>query len=203
MAHVKARRTLLPALRCRLRPRTRSRLGQGSTELLAAWLDLNHANTTLRDLDAGGDLPPQLTSVFPSIADTLAHIYVADSMWLSVMSGDAFDKTAQIIQRSQNESRGISLEQMEGLFAGMAGAYRTVLHRAVAWTPIAPEHPRHGRLDEAFRAGPPRGQPWYLSPRHDHSHVPPAGVYQGWPRDYAFFLRERGSGGGAAGGAPA
>src|SRR5690606_36736529 len=47
----KTRRTLLPALRCRLRPRTRSRLGQGSTELLAAWLDLNHANTTLRDLD--------------------------------------------------------------------------------------------------------------------------------------------------------
>src|SRR5690606_35379637 len=48
-AHVKTRRTLLPALRCRLRPRTRSRLGQGSTELLAAWLDLNHANTTRRD----------------------------------------------------------------------------------------------------------------------------------------------------------
>src|SRR5690606_15590556 len=38
-AHVKARRTLLPALRCRLRPRIRSRLGQGSTELLAARLD--------------------------------------------------------------------------------------------------------------------------------------------------------------------
>lgn len=146
----------------------------------------------------------QLTSVFPSIADTLAHIYVADSMWLSVMSGDAFDKTAQIIQRSQNESRGISLEQMEGLFAGMAGAYRTFLHEQDDLDrPIAPEHPRHGRLETRLSE----------LVRHVVNHgTYHRGMitamfrqqgYAGVATDYAFFLRERGSGGGAAGGAPA
>lgn len=90
----------------------------------------------------------QLTSVFPSIADTLAHIYVVDSLWLSAMRGDTLDKTFEVIEKAQSEVRSAGLDRMEELFAAVTEAYRTFLHQVDDLDrPVAPEHPRFGRLD--------------------------------------------------------
>ena len=59
----------------------------------------------------------EMTSVFPSISQVFAHIYIVDHMWFAGMSGKSFEESRVLGNRLTDEMKGISLEEMEERFA--------------------------------------------------------------------------------------
>src|SRR5690606_11664288 len=89
----------------------------------------------------------QLTSVFPSVAETLGHVYVVDSLWLSTMQGDTTEETFAVIQKARGEVQGAGLDRMRELFAAEAAEYRPFLRQQDDLDrPVVPHHPRYGPL---------------------------------------------------------
>src|SRR5680860_692060 len=70
----------------------------------------------------------EIASVFSSISEVISHIYQVDGMWLSVMSGDAFEETMKVIENLKNDIEGKSLDQMEDLHNQMAHNYRSFIN---------------------------------------------------------------------------
>jgi len=93
----------------------------------------------------------EVTSVFPSVAQTFEHMYVFDQLYLYVLAEvpnvDIFPK----IPGWTEESQGRTVDEMRRLFAGVAQQFRDLLRR----TPdpdkaMTIEHPQYGRLDTHF-----------------------------------------------------
>ncbi|PZN09219.1 MAG: damage-inducible protein DinB [Bacillota bacterium] len=97
-------------------------------------------------------LPPEVTykevpSVFPSIAHTLVHMYVVDTLWLQAMTGQSFHETRASIPRLVAEIDGKSVAEMEELFAALAGRYEAFLRsQEDPDRELVIEHPHYGRL---------------------------------------------------------
>ena len=90
----------------------------------------------------------EVESVFPTISEVIAHVYQVDGLWLSVMSGNSFDKTLTIIDRVKKESAEKSLVQMQKLYAELNHDYQTFLDDIDDFElPITVNHPKHGSLD--------------------------------------------------------
>ena len=86
--------------------------------------------------------------MFPSVADTLAHLYVFDRLWLSVLKEIPNSGIFPQIPVWNGEAQGKPLEEMRRLFAGVAGMYRAWLERTPdPDKPVTIEHPQHGKLD--------------------------------------------------------
>lgn len=64
-----------------------------------------------------------IDSVFSSIHEVIVHIYNVDGMWLSVMSGDTFDQTMEVINHLDQKSKGTSLHEMIALYEEVADNY--------------------------------------------------------------------------------
>ncbi|SMO78243.1 DinB family protein [Melghirimyces algeriensis] len=159
-----------------------------------------HAWSNKRLLHHLKELPPELykqkmPSVFPSISQALAHIYVVDSLWLSVMSGDSFNQVMMIIDQAENEVEGKRIEDMENLFLHLSERYRTFLRQQPNWNePLSIEHPRYGKLktnlldlvQHVVNHGTyHRGNIAAMLRQSGHSGV---------PTDYLFYLFEAGDG---------
>jgi len=99
------------------------------------------------------DLPDEIydrkiKSVFSSIREVMTHVYRTDGMWLSVMSGDPFAETMNVIKQLEKKSTGQDPEGMQNLYAGMSGQYETFFrNRGDLDKVISIEHPRYGKLE--------------------------------------------------------
>ncbi|QTD39518.1 DinB family protein [Sporosarcina sp. Te-1] len=90
----------------------------------------------------------EITSVFPSIADTLAHIFMTDTIWLGVMQGKAMDVIQASMREAQEKIGDKRLETIEALFEESANAYRSFFVEAGDMEKeVFPEHPKFGRLE--------------------------------------------------------
>ncbi len=85
----------------------------------------------------------EMTSVFPSISQVFAHIYIVDHMWFAGMSGKSFEESRVLGNRLTDEMKGISLEEMEERFARLSEQYRSFL-REQQDGPIPLKHPHYG-----------------------------------------------------------
>ncbi len=96
-----------------------------------------------------GELYSQsMKSVFSSIQEVIIHIYQTDGMWLSVMSGDDFSQTMEIINKQKEKSAGQSLEQMNRLYLEMNQSYETFLHEHDDLDKtLKIHHPKYGELE--------------------------------------------------------
>ena len=90
----------------------------------------------------------EIQSVFPSISETLVHIYSADTIWLGVMKENSMDEIqASIIQTHEN-TKDKRLEEMEMLFYDLSKKYRDFFNNESDLDKeISPEHPKYGRLE--------------------------------------------------------
>lgn len=90
----------------------------------------------------------EIKSVFSSIQEVIIHIYQTDGMWLSVMSGDDFSQTMDIIKKLHEESDNQNLEKLNQLFLEMNQQYETFLreHEDLNKT-MKIRHPKYGELE--------------------------------------------------------
>lgn len=96
-------------------------------------------------------LQAEVTSVFPSVSHVLAHIYLFDRLYGSVLAKVPNDEIFPKMQSWTEEAQGKTVEELRSLFADVAEQYRELLRR----TPdpdqeMTIEHPRYGSLDTRF-----------------------------------------------------
>lgn len=134
----------------------------------------------------------EVTSVFPSVAHTLGHIYLFDRLYLDVLSRVPNEEIFPKMPVWQAEAQGKSANEMRRLFDDVAGRYRELLAR----TPdpdmaMTISHPRYSSLDTQFSAVLQhvvnhgtyhRGNVTAMLRQQGHSGV---------PTDYLFYLMER------------
>lgn len=58
----------------------------------------------------------EVQSVFPSLYDALAHIYIVDNVWLQAISGKSFDETVAAMPAFMEEVKGKNLVEIEELY---------------------------------------------------------------------------------------
>lgn len=90
----------------------------------------------------------EIQSVFPSIAETFAHIYIVDTVWLGVMREGSFEEIQAASGQAMEVTKGKSIEEMEGMFTELSERYKTFFNSQEDLDkPVAPEHPSYGRLE--------------------------------------------------------
>ena len=135
----------------------------------------------------------EVTSVFPSVAVVIAHIYRVDGMWLSVMKGDPFEKIMEVIKAIERQVEGKSLSEMRLLYDAMQGAYQHFFDTLGDLNqPLPVAHPQYGK----------RNLPAIELVQHvvNHGTYHRGNItamlrqqgYVGVPTDYAFFLFDDG-----------
>ena len=133
----------------------------------------------------------KIQSIFPSIGETLVHIYTTDTIWLGVMQENSMDEVQASIIQAQEKTKDKGLEEIETLFYDLSERYQDFFNNESDMDKeIFPEHPQYGRLET------------YLSELVQH--VVNHGTYhrgnltamirqQGYssvPTDYVFYLYE-------------
>lgn len=93
----------------------------------------------------------EVTSVFPSVSQTFGHMYVSERLYMSVLAAVPNEDVFPKIPGWREEAQDLTVEQMRGLFAGVAEQFRDMLRR----TPdmgkaMTIEHPSFGRFDTSF-----------------------------------------------------
>lgn len=93
----------------------------------------------------------EVTSVFPSVAQTLGHIYLFDKLYLAVLAGVPNDEIFPKMSMWREEAEVKTVAEMRRLFSGVTGQFRDLLRR----TPdpdkaMTIEHPKYGQFDTHF-----------------------------------------------------
>ncbi|MGG3573039.1 DinB family protein [Bacillus gobiensis] len=93
----------------------------------------------------------EIQSVFSSISDAAAHIYLADNVWLSVLAGHSFEETVRMRDQWNEETTGASLEEMEKLYDELTERFREFFYQAGDMETIdSYRHPRYGTLEASY-----------------------------------------------------
>ncbi|XID91492.1 DinB family protein [Paenibacillaceae bacterium WGS1546] len=134
----------------------------------------------------------EVTSVFPSVSQTLGHMYLFERLYLSVLEQVPNERIFPKMPEWTEEARGKTVSELRRLFAGAAEQYRDLLRR----TPdpdkaMTIEHPKYGSLDTRFSD--------ILQHVVNHGTYHRGNVtamlrqqgYAGVPTDYIFYLMER------------
>jgi uncharacterized damage-inducible protein DinB len=92
----------------------------------------------------------EMQSVFPSISQAFAHMYVADTIWLGVMSSGNYDEIKALAGRMREKIKAKGIEEMESMFFNLSEQYKAFFDRqenldqAIFYEP---EYPGFGRLE--------------------------------------------------------
>ncbi|BAU28773.1 putative damage-inducible protein DinB [Aneurinibacillus soli] len=131
--------------------------------------------------------------VFPSVSEALTHIYLMDALWLSVMSGDSFSTSIELLQQLSETTRGKSVHEMETAFLTLSERYKAFFeHKQNLDEAFSIEHPHFGRLETRLseliqhvvnHGTYHRGQVTDMLRQLGHSGV---------STDYVFYLYEKG-----------
>lgn len=134
----------------------------------------------------------EVTSVFPSVSQTLGHMYLFEKLYMSVLAEVPNEEIFPKIPDWTKEAQGKTVDEMRRLFAGAAEQFRDLLRR----TPdpdkaMTIKHPKYGRLDTHFSD--------ILRHVVNHGTYHRGNVtamlrqqgYAGVPTDYMFYLLER------------
>lgn len=134
----------------------------------------------------------EVKSVFPSVSQTLGHMYVYEQLYMFVLAEVPNEDIFPKIPGWTEEAQGKSVGEIRRLFDGTAEQFRDLLRR----TPdpdktMTIEHPQFGRLDTHFSD--------ILRHVVNHGTYHRGNVtamlrqqgYAGVPTDYMFYLLDR------------
>jgi uncharacterized damage-inducible protein DinB len=71
----------------------------------------------------------EIQSIFPSISKVMAHIYVADNIWLDFMSGEKFDEVYALADQLREQMETKRIEEVETMFFDLSDQYKAFLDR--------------------------------------------------------------------------
>lgn len=133
----------------------------------------------------------EVTSVFPSAAQTLEHVYLFEKLYLHVLSEVPNEEIFPKMPGWSEEAKGTTVGEMRRLFAALAEEYRELIRR----TPdpdkaMTIAHPRYGSMDTRFSD--------ILQHVVNHGTYHRGNVaailrqqgHEGVPTDYIFYLME-------------
>lgn len=69
----------------------------------------------------------EITSVFPSIAKVMPHIYFVDYAWLGVLEGQSMKEALAAASASKEAVESMRIDELEVLFSELSERYRAVL----------------------------------------------------------------------------
>lgn len=117
-----------------------------------------HAGANIRLINRLKELPnyetiinEQIQSVFPSIKDTFAHMYITDQVWLHILHGKSMNEAIQDreILRTQIENK--SLYELEKMFENMVNQYKDFLNTIQDVNAVfVIENPYAGKLETSI-----------------------------------------------------
>lgn len=70
-----------------------------------------------------GLIHEQVQSSFPSIFDTLVHMYIIDTGWYEVLATPDYQPSKERIDKLSEETKGCSLEEIAALLAGIQAKF--------------------------------------------------------------------------------
>ncbi len=90
----------------------------------------------------------EIESVFSSIQEVIIHAYLAEGMWLRVMSGDDFSNIMGVIKELKEKSNGRNLLEMHPLYTELNEQYFDFLNNHDDLDQkFTIKHPKFGDLD--------------------------------------------------------
>ncbi|MDR7002068.1 DinB family protein [Neobacillus niacini] len=133
----------------------------------------------------------EIQSVFPTLYDTLFHLYQVDFVWLGAIKGDPFEKIVEEVNRLKEENLERSLEKLENSYFQLGNKFREFknsLENLDAITTL--HHPSFGTLttsyEELFQHVANHG----TYHRGNITAMLSQLGYKGVPTDYIFYLYE-------------
>ncbi|MEF2966600.1 DinB family protein [Paenibacillus sp. M1] len=134
----------------------------------------------------------EVASVFPSVAQTLGHMYLFEQLYKDVLTEVPNEDIFPKIPGWTEEAKGKNVDEMRQLFAGAADQFRDLLRR----TPdpdkaMTIEHPQYGRLDTHFSDIMQHVVNHGTYHRGNITAMLRQQGYAGVPTDYMFYLLER------------
>ena len=93
----------------------------------------------------------EVQSVFPTLYDTIFHMYQVDYVWLRVLKGDSFDSIIQGVTQLQDEKLERSMEKLEQNYLQLSAEYRDFIegHENLNWITTI-HHPSYGTLKSSY-----------------------------------------------------
>lgn len=89
----------------------------------------------------------EITSVFSSIQEVMGHMYQAEGMWLSVISGNEFSETMKILVDLKEKSTGANPKELQLLFDDLNKQFTAFLNdQENLDKEITIHHPKLGEL---------------------------------------------------------
>lgn len=85
-----------------------------------AWANIRLFNRLKRIPNYDTIFTEQIQSVFPSIKDTFAHIYITDQVWLHILHGKSMNEAIQDREDLRKQMENKSLHELEIMFENMA-----------------------------------------------------------------------------------
>ena len=134
----------------------------------------------------------EMTSVFPSVSQTLGHMYLFEQLYLSVLSEIPNENIFSKISGWTEEAQDKTVNQMRLLFGSVTEQFGDLLRRTPDLDkPMTIEHPKYGRLDTHFSdiVGHVVNHGTYH--RGNMTAMLRQQGYAGVPTDYLFYLMER------------
>ncbi|MBX9966129.1 DinB family protein [Priestia aryabhattai] len=71
----------------------------------------------------------EIQSVFPSISQVMAHMYVSDNLWLNFISGEKFDEASASADQWREQIETKRIEEVEMMFVDLSNRYKAFLNR--------------------------------------------------------------------------
>jgi uncharacterized damage-inducible protein DinB len=133
----------------------------------------------------------EVQSVFPTLYDTLLHMYQSDFIYLKAIKGESFEKIVAAVNQLKEENPERSLEKLEKSHDQLGDKYREFINTLEnLHANISVSHPSFGTLTTSYQE--------LLQHVVNHGTYHRGNItailrqlgYKGVPTDYIFYLYE-------------
>lgn len=92
----------------------------------------------------------EVQSVFPTITQTLAHIFLTDFVWLLAMKGETYEEVGPKVGALSQEVKGKNVQELRKLFADSAQQFRDFFGQISMEDTKAYTHPALGTVHARY-----------------------------------------------------
>jgi uncharacterized damage-inducible protein DinB len=134
----------------------------------------------------------EVQSVFPTLYDTLFHMYQVDFVWLKVIKRDSFEKIIEDVNQLKVENSERSIEKLEENYLQLGVDYQDFINNLEnLHEDISIHHPAYGTLTTSYFELVQHVANHGTYHRGNITAILRQLGYKGIPTDYVFYLFEK------------